>query len=72
MIKLIPRHIGRPKLDNPKTESIHLRLSKEDREIIERYCKQENIPKTEAIRRGIRKLKYDIKKYDIKKYDIKK
>ena len=54
--------IGRPKLDNPKTESIHLRLSKEDREIIDCYCKQENIPKTEAIRRGIRKLKGDIKK----------
>lgn len=54
--------IGRPKLDNPKTESIHLRLSKEDREIIDGYCKQENIPKTEAIRRGIRKLKDDIKK----------
>ena len=54
--------IGRPKLDNPKTESIHLRLSKEDREIIDCYCKQENIPKTEANRRGIRKLKDDIKK----------
>ena len=54
--------IGRPKLDNPKTESIHLRLSKEDREIIDCYCKQENSPKTEAIRRGIRKLKDDIKK----------
>lgn len=54
--------IGRPKLDNPKTESIHLRLSVEDREIIDFYCKQENVPKTEAIRRGIRKLKDDIKK----------
>lgn len=53
---------GRPKLDNPKTESIHLRLSKEDRKIVDEYCKQENIPKTEAIRRGIRKLEDDIKK----------
>ena len=53
---------GRPKLDNPKTESIHLRLSKQDRDIVDEYCKQENIPKTEAIRRGIRKLEDDIKK----------
>lgn len=53
---------GRPKLDNPKTESVHLRLSKEDRTIVDEYCKQENIPKTEVIRRGIRKLKDDIKK----------
>ena len=55
-------HTGRPRLDNPKTESIHLRLSKEDRKIVDEYCKQENIPKTEAIRRGIRKLEDDIKK----------
>lgn len=53
---------GRPKLDNPKTESIHLRLSKQDRDIVDEYCKQKNIPKTEAIRRGIRKLEDDIKK----------
>lgn len=53
---------GRPRLDNSKTESIHLRLSKEDRKIVDEYCKQENIPKTEAIRRGIRKLEDDIKK----------
>jgi hypothetical protein len=54
--------IGRPRSETPKTESIHLRLSVEDREIIDFYCKQENVPKTEAIRRGIRKLKDDIKK----------
>ena len=54
--------IGRPKLDNPKSESVHLRLTTEDKEILDEYCRQENIPKTEAIRRGIRKLKDDIKK----------
>jgi len=54
--------MGRPKSDNPKTESIHFRLSVEDMKIIDVYCKQEDIPKTEAIRRGIRKLKDDIKK----------
>ena len=54
--------MGRPKSNNPKTESIHFRLSVEDMKIIDVYCKQEDIPKTEAIRRGIRKLKDDIKK----------
>ena len=54
--------IGRPKLDNPKSESVHFRLTVEDKEILDAYCKQENVPKTEAIRRGVKKLKDDIKK----------
>lgn len=53
---------GRPKLDNPKSEAIHLRLTKEDKDILEEYCRQEAITKTEAVRRGIRKLKDSIKK----------
>lgn len=54
--------MGRPKTDNPKSNPIHVRLDKESKEILEEYCKQENIPKTEGIRRGIQKLKSDIKK----------
>ncbi len=54
--------MGRPKSENPKSESVHLRLTTEDKEILDEYCRQENIPKTKAIRRGIKKLKDDIKK----------
>lgn len=54
--------IGRPKSDNPKSNSIHVRLDNESKEILETYCKQENIPKTEGIRRGIQHLKSEIKK----------
>lgn len=54
--------MGRPKTDNPKSNPIHVRLDEESKEILEEYCKQENIPKTEGIRRGIQKLKSDIKK----------
>lgn len=54
--------MGRPKSENPKSESVHLRLTAEDKEILEAYCQQERIPKTKAIRRGIKKLKDDIKK----------
>lgn len=53
---------GRPKSDNPKSSPIHVRLDKESEDILERYCEQENITKTEGIRRGIQKLESDIKK----------
>lgn len=54
--------IGRPKSDNPKSNPIHVRLDDETRGILEDYCNQEQIAKTEGIRRGIHKLKSDIKK----------
>lgn len=53
---------GRPKSENPKSDSIHVRLDSESLEILNRYCSQENIAKTEGIRRGIQKLRSEIKK----------
>lgn len=53
--------IGRPS-DNPRINKISIRISNDDKEILESYCEQENINKTEAISRGIKKLKDDIKK----------
>lgn len=52
---------GRPKSDNPKSNPIHVRLDNETKEILENYCNQEKIAKTEGIRRGIHKLRSDIK-----------
>lgn len=52
---------GRPKSDNPKSKPIHVRLDSECQDVLEKYCKQENIVKTEGIRRGIQKLRSDIK-----------
>lgn len=52
---------GRP-TDNPKSNPIHVRLDNESKEILERYCAQENIAKAEGIRRGILKLRSEIKK----------
>ncbi len=53
---------GRPKTDNPKSERITVRLDNESLSTLKQYCKQEEIDKAEAIRRGIDKLKVDIKK----------
>ena len=55
------KKLGRP-TNNPKGVSIHVRLDKECDTILKLYCKQEQIPKTEAIRQGIKKLSDDLKK----------
>lgn len=47
---------GRPKIDNPKSERITIRLDAETFEKLIAYCKQEQIDKAEAVRRGIDKL----------------
>lgn len=52
---------GRP-TDNPKNIKITVRLDAEAAVIMEQYCTQEGIEKGEAVRRGIKKLKADIKK----------
>ena len=51
---------GRPKLADPKTKPIHVRLSNEDEAILAEYVKRFKVTKTEAIRRGISKLKEDL------------
>lgn len=51
---------GRP-TDNPKTFRVNARIDEMCEKILEKYCKQENISKMEAVRRGIKKLEADIK-----------
>lgn len=53
--------MGRP-TDNPKDKTLFLRLDGESSEVLEAYCEQEAVTKAEAARRGIKKLKDDLKK----------
>ena len=53
--------IGRPKSDNPKDERITVRIDNEMSKTLKSYCEQEKVEKAEAVRRGINKLKSDIK-----------
>ncbi len=46
---------GRP-TNNPRPNKISIRISDSDKEILEKYCKRENVNRTEAISRGIKKL----------------
>lgn len=58
--RMTPR-TGRP-TNNPRPNKISIRISDRDKEILEDYCERENVNKTEAISRGIKKLGNDIKK----------
>ena len=51
---------GRP-TDNPKPYRIAVKLDEESNTILNKYCKQENVNKMEATRRGIKKLEEDLK-----------
>lgn len=52
--------MGRP-TDNPKQHKVTVRLDDESKEILDIYCKQEKIEKGEAVRRGIKHLRSEIK-----------
>ena len=52
---------GRP-TDNPKGQSIHIRLDSKSEKILEEYTEQETVSRAEAVRRGIEKLEDDIKR----------
>ena len=38
---------GRPKSDNPKSDRITIRLDNEHSQIIQKYCEQEKVEKSE-------------------------
>jgi hypothetical protein len=53
--------MGRP-TDNPKDKTLFVRLDSESSDTLDAYCEQEQVTKAEAARRGIKKLKDDLKK----------
>lgn len=58
---ILVKKMGRP-TDSPKVKQIGTRVDAETLQILEKYCEQESIPQNEGVRRGIKKLKADIKK----------
>lgn len=46
---------GRP-TDNPRPNKLSIRISDEDKKILEDYCEKNDVNRTEAISRGIKKL----------------
>ncbi len=57
-MKVEKKKIGRP-TENPRPNKLSIRISDEDKEILENYCRCEGINRTEAISRGIKRLRSD-------------
>jgi len=57
----LTKKIGRP-TDNPKPYKITVRIDEESKTILDEYCSKEKVNQMEAVRRGIKKLKDDLKK----------
>lgn len=53
--------MGRP-TNEPKPNRIVVRISDQQKELLNEYCEQKQVNKMQAIRNGIDKLKEDIKK----------
>ena len=47
---------GRPKAGNPKNISIKVRFDEKTNNELIAYCEKHNVPRTEAIRRGLKLL----------------
>ena len=50
------KKLGRP-TDNPKPIRLSVRMDQETLDILDDYCKSNNIKRMEGIRRGIKELK---------------
>jgi hypothetical protein len=53
------KKMGRP-TDNPKPYRVAVRFDEECKDILDKYCNQENVSQMEAIRCGIKKLKSEL------------
>ena len=45
--------MGRPKIDNPKTNDIKIRVDDETKKARDEYCKKNNTTRAETIRRSL-------------------
>lgn len=55
------KKMGRP-TENPKPFRVNVRIDTECKEILDAYIEQEKVTAMEAVRRGIKKLRDDLKK----------
>ena len=52
----MPAKMGRPPIDNPKSDRITIRIDKDTKSILEQYCKENNIDKATAVREAIHNM----------------
>lgn len=50
------RQRGRPPTDNPKTVRVDVTMTKEELDILDRYCQKAGVSRPQGLRDGIRNL----------------
>ena len=53
---MVSKKLGRP-TNNPRPHKISIRINDNSKKILEDYCLEKSVTKTEAIERGIKMLK---------------
>lgn len=53
---------GRPKIDNPKSEQIKIRATKEDKALLEECCERLNKTQYDVVMTGIKKVYKETRK----------
>ena len=53
---------GRPKIDNPKSEQIKIRATKQDKDLLDKCCKLLNKTQHDVVMNGIKKVYAEAKK----------
>lgn len=47
---------GRPKVEKPLTVEVKARIDKETNDKLDKYCKENNVTRTDVVREGIKKV----------------
>ena len=50
------KHRGRPIADNPKNMRVDVRLTKEELEMLDKYCQRAGVKRPQGLRDGIKAL----------------
>lgn len=55
-MKTLPKKMGRPFSENPKSMRVDVRLTKEEMEKLDKYCAKMNVTRPQGLRNGIKEL----------------
>ena len=55
------KKMGRP-TDNPRPHKLNVRINDNSKEVLKKYCLKEEVNRTEAVERALKKLDDDLKK----------
>ena len=58
----MPKKIGRPRSENPKSEQIKIRATKDDKILLEKCCEKLNKTQYDVVMSGIKKVYAETKK----------